>query len=172
MAVFAKKAKRTEFELPPAGVPIDAELMEVQDLGEVSGKFGSKPRLMFRWETTLLDKKGNPIEVREYFTNTLHEKGNLAPRIFSVTGEMPDPYDERYNLESLVGAKAQMVVKYNTSEDGTTYANVVSLIRQPTRKEAASDARVQWVNDAKKKPQKQTGLSSRSATPRRRPDCR
>jgi hypothetical protein len=35
MAVYAKPAKKTEYELPPEGVPIDATLVEVKDLGEV-----------------------------------------------------------------------------------------------------------------------------------------
>jgi hypothetical protein len=157
MALYARKAKRTEFELPPAGVPIDAELVEIQDLGEVEGRYGPKLRLMFRYKTSLMDKKREPIQVREFLTNTTDERGKLAPRIFSITGSMPDPSKD-YPLEPLVGAKVQIVCAHRTTEEGVTYANIASLIRQPTKKEAASEARVQRVIDAaKKKPKEENG---------------
>jgi hypothetical protein len=164
MAVYAKKQKKMEWELPPAGVPVNARLVEVEDLGERDGKYGRSPWVKFRWETALMGKNGLPIEVWEQFPNTLSEKGRLAARIFSITGEMPDPNDEHYDLSKLVGAEAVIVLKYNVKEDGTTYANIVNLIREPSKKEAAAEARVQRVIDASKKKQTKTGLSSRPAT--------
>jgi len=134
MAIYAKKAKQTEFELPPEGVPLDAELVEIEDLGEVA--FGSKPpkpRVKFFYSfTSLMDKKGFPIRIWEFFHNTLHEKGKMPPRIFSLTGKMPDPEDENFDLESLVGIKVQIVARHKTKEDGTTYPEIVSLVRRST----------------------------------------
>jgi hypothetical protein len=150
-ALYAKKAKKKQFEVPPEGVPIFATLADIEDLGEVTSQYGSKPRLMFRWDTVLSDKEGKPIQVREYLTNTLHEKGKLAPRIFSLTGRMPDPDDETYDLMALIGTRAQIVVKHHSSEDGTVFANITSVVRQLTKEEAASEARVQRVIDSSKK---------------------
>jgi hypothetical protein len=146
MTVIAKRAKKKQFEIPDEG-PCQAKLAEVRDLGEVqTGAYGSKPKVLFVWETDALDSKGNSMKVFERFTNTLHPMGRLAPRLKSITGELPDQ-DADLDLTALEGTQAQLIIEHNVTEDGT-YANIAAIVRQKTEKEAAEEARVRKAESA------------------------
>jgi len=139
MKVIAPKLEKKQYEIPPEG-PVRATLVEVQDKGLVSTGWGSKPKVLFVWDTELLTKDGEPIKVFERLTNTLHLQGRLSPRIRSLTGEIPDP-EEDYDLSSLEGTKATLVIVHNVTEEGT-YANIAAVIREMTAEEKAEEARV------------------------------
>ena len=115
----------------------------------VSTGWGSKPKVLFIWDTELVASDGSTIKVFEKFTNTLHPMGKLASRIKSLTGEFPDP-DQDYVLSDLAGIQAQLVIEHNKTEDGT-FANVVAVIRQKTPEEEAEEQRVKKVVGAVRK---------------------
>jgi hypothetical protein len=76
----------------------------------------------------------------------LHPMGRLAPRLKSITGELPDQ-DADYDLTALEGTQAQLIIEHNATEDGT-YANIAAIVRQKTEKEAAEEARVRKAESA------------------------
>jgi hypothetical protein len=151
--VIAKPAPKKQYEVPPEGT-CSATLAEVKDLGEVDTNFGKKFKVLFVWITDFMGADGTPIRVYERFSNTLHPKGNLSPRLKQITGEWPDQETE-FDLSALQGTRGQLVIQHNEADDGRVFANVTAFVRLPTPAEAAddarSDARVRKVIDAAKK---------------------
>jgi hypothetical protein len=150
MAVYAKKRIKKDYELAPEG-QIDATLIEVRDLGNVSTMYGAKPALLFVWETNLTGKDGDAIQVREQLNNTLHPMGRLAPRIKQITGEQPDD-SEDFDVSALEGTKAQLIIEHSVpDEEGRRYANIAAVVRYRTEAEKKSEERVARVINKVKK---------------------
>jgi hypothetical protein len=148
MSVVAKKMNKRKFEPAPEGAQ-PATLKEVKDLGEVDTSYGAKSKVRFDWELDEVNADGYPYLVFERFTNTLSARGRLAPRIKSLTGEMPDE-NEDYDLSSLEGTRVTLVIEHNVDAEGTTWANVAAVVRQKTEAEEAEEARVKKVASALK----------------------
>jgi hypothetical protein len=113
------------YEIPDEGVH-NATIVELKDLGEVKTTFGDKRRVMLKYRTEQLDSKGEPITVGESFNFTIGKGSRLVERIESLTGRRPS---RDYDLEELVGWKGQVVIQHK-DVDGTTYANVMSVLRK------------------------------------------
>jgi hypothetical protein len=114
-----------QFEMPDEGVH-EAEIVEVQDLGITKTAFGDKERVLLRYRIDQKGSDGEYLTVIESFNKTIGKNSRLAERIERLTGVMPT---QRYDLITLVGWKGTVVVAYNQS-NGTTYANIDSVIRK------------------------------------------
>jgi hypothetical protein len=113
------------YEIPDDGVH-NAEIVEVKDLGTVDTSFGAKHRVMLKYRTEQRDSKGESITVGESFNFTIGKGSRLADRVETLTGRRPS---RDYDLEELVGWKGQIVVQHK-DVDGTTYANVDTVLRK------------------------------------------
>jgi hypothetical protein len=117
-----------QFEILDEGVH-DAVLGAVQDLGEVVGQFGSKNKVRLVWVSNEPDSEGFAIIVLQSMTNSMHEKSTLRKTIKAILGR--DPGEGEFDLESLVGSQAQLVIAHNENE-GRTYANVTTVLKAKT----------------------------------------
>jgi hypothetical protein len=117
-----------QFEIVSEGV-VNAVLAAVQDLGEVTGQFGTKPKVRLVWLTNELASDGQQKIVMESMTNSLHEKASLTKRIRQITGQTPED-DGTFDLETPIGSQRQLVIEHNDASDGRTYANVQSVLKR------------------------------------------
>jgi hypothetical protein len=124
------------YELPDEGVH-NAELIDVQDLGIVSGsRYGDKRRIRFRYRVDQVDLQGERITVIESFNAALGKGSRLGARVVGLTGRHPG---NGYDLTQLIGWRGQIVIEHNDVGD-RTYANVTTALR----KKAATDDGVPW----------------------------
>ena len=134
------KYQQKTFELPPPGLH-RGRLVEIKDVSPAMNPQGEeKDRVRFVW-TLLhqLDSSGNPMKVFQTLNLSLHPRSFLSQTIGDITGQEPG---EEFDLDSLLGSEADLLIKHNSGSDGRTYANVVSILRPPTPAEAAEAQRV------------------------------
>lgn len=106
---------------------------DVVDLGEVQTAFGMKPMVRIDFEIEEINAKNKkPFGVGQRFGKTLSSKGRLRPFLESWRGrkftkeELGD-----FDLETLLGANAQIQIIHNFSDDGRTFANITSIMKLP-----------------------------------------
>ena len=133
MSMIVKRRKR-QFEIPKEG-QVFARLQQIKDLGIVDGNFGSKEKIAFVWQTAECGIGGEPLEVWQRLTKSLHPKSLLFKAIRQITGEDPG---EEFDLQTLVGVEVTLVIEHNEAED-VTYANVAAIVRPLTEDEKRSD---------------------------------
>jgi len=117
--------KDKEYERPDEGFH-EAILTEVKDLGVVKTAYGEKDRVRFTWTVEQLGKDGKPLTISQWFNKSRHKKAELPKAIVAITGRYPE---NGFDLESISGAKARLLVEHNTSEDGKVFANVAKIFR-------------------------------------------
>jgi hypothetical protein len=135
----------SNYETAPEGV-FWATLTEIkkQD-GQMIPK-GERDRVRFTFELDKTDSIGRPLKVFHTVPLNLHPKSMLSKLIFDLTGENPVP-DEDYELNDLLNAYVQLVLKHHHADKGKVYANIVSILRPPTPKEEAEEKRVAAVTN-------------------------
>lgn len=114
----------------PAGLH-SAVCVDVQDQGLKSTAYGEKHKVRIVWQIEALDQaKGRRFELSRVYTLSLHERAPLRKDLESWRGrkfteaELTGGFD----LEKLLGINCQLQAMHDTGDDGTTYANVVSVL--------------------------------------------
>ena len=145
-----KYAKTTNYLIAPEGIHW-ATLTEIKELDAKMTPSGEQNRVRFDFELDETDSIGRPLKAFQTVNLNLHPKSWLSKLIFDLTGEDPVP-DEDYELNDLLNARAQLVLKHNRADNGKVYANIVSILRPPTPKEEAEEKRVaeatNWIRQA------------------------
>ena len=131
-----------QYEIAPEGLA-DAELTEVVDLGMVKSFDGeTKPKVKIIWRLSSLNSRNFRHEIHQTLHASLHPRSALSQLIHDVTGQWPEAGVE-FNLDKLLGAKLQVVIRHNYSESNQrTYANIASIVRPLSPAEQAEEQRV------------------------------
>ena len=129
MAIIATKPNTNGTYTPaPEGVH-DAVCCDVADLGIVEttwqGETKSQHKVRIVWQLGTKMEDGRPYSIGRRYGLTLHEKSSLAKDLKSWFGKPPP---DNFDLEKLIGQNCQIVVTHN-ERDGTTYANVQSVLK-------------------------------------------
>ena len=102
---------------------------DVADLGVVEttwqGETKSQHKVRLVWQLAAKMEDGRPFSIGRRYGLTLHEKSSLAKDLKSWFGKPPP---DNLDLEKLIGQNCQIVVTHN-ERDGTTYANVQSVLK-------------------------------------------
>lgn len=141
MSIFVEPQQK-DYPIASAGL-YQAVCVDAVDLGIVETlKFGSltekesKHKVRLIWELdTIEPESGKPFTVSKAYNLSLHEKATLRKDLKSWRGRDMTPAEldakskGRFDVESVIGANAQILVAHNESRDGSrTYANVESLM--------------------------------------------
>lgn len=117
----------------PAG-PHSAVCVDVVDLGKQPNTFKDgalvhKCRLV--WQVAERKHDGKPYLVQKQYTASLHEKASLRKDLEAWRGK-PFTKEEAqgFDVERLIGAHCLLNVQH-VERNGSTYANVTSLMRLP-----------------------------------------
>lgn len=118
--------KKAEYEKATEGLH-NVTVTKVEDLGNVETKNGVKPfvRVVFTVNDQK-DKEGKAIEIFQRFTSSLGAKSFLT-KFLTQLGYTN--LGAEFDLEEIVGTKAQVVVEH-VEKDGQTYANIASVLKQ------------------------------------------
>lgn len=137
MSLTLSASNAVTFQPAPAGTWL-ARCFRVIDLGmqptEYQGKTTMKPKLMLSWE--LLDDEtkrddGGPMTIHKRYTASLSEKSRLRPDLESWRGKAFTPEElQAFEVRKLAGAYCLLGVVHS-EKNGTTYANVSSIIKPP-----------------------------------------
>src|SRR6185437_4476011 len=130
---FIVKAKpKSPWPLAPEGVHL-ATLIEVRDMGMVEGDYGPKHRARFVWE---IEHNGAKYRVFQSFNVSMDAKAHLRKAIADIIGRDPG---EKFDLDTLVGSVAPLVLGHDEGNNGITYANVRAIL-PPNRTPATAQA--------------------------------
>lgn len=115
--------KPKEFENLTEGLH-NVTITKVEDLGLQETNFGTKDqaRIVFT-ASDQKDKEGKAVDIWMKVNKTLGQKSTLG----KLLSALKIVADAEFDMNDLVGVKAQIVVQHNT-KDGKTYANVASVI--------------------------------------------
>lgn len=119
--IVAVTPKKTPWPLCPEGVHV-ASLIEVKDLGLVETNFGPKHRARFVWE---IEHEGASYRVFQAFNVSLDPKSHMRKAITEILGRDPG---SKFDLDTLVGSEARLVIGHDDGNDGITYANVRAVL--------------------------------------------
>lgn len=131
MPIIVKGGNGGTFAPAPAGLHqgvcvdvVDMGVMEVIYAGKT--KKQHKIRIIWQLDQTMEDLR--PFIVQKRYTASLHEKSTLRKELESWRGR-PFTSEELdgFDMERLLGANAQLNIQHAVKE-GTTYANVVTLV--------------------------------------------
>lgn len=132
MAIYAKAGPSYK---PAPGGAHSAVCCDVIDLGEIKVSYAGREKTQHKvrivWQIGELRDDGNPFTVSKRYTLSLHEKSSLRKDLESWRGR---PFTEQelqgFDLEVLLSVPALVNVIHQT-RDGSTYANVSSIMRLP-----------------------------------------
>ena len=132
MPIFTKAG--ASFVPAPAGTHcsvcvdvIDHGMLEVT----YQGKTQAKHKITIAWQIAEDMENGKPFLVRRRYTCSLHEKAALRGDLESWRGRaFTDQELEAFDLESLLSVGCLINVIHET-RNGSTYANVASVMRLP-----------------------------------------
>lgn len=127
--------EKNEFELTPAGTHI-ATCYRVVDLGTQLIVFKNETKkqhkIMLSWELT--DEKmtdGRPFSIHKHYTLSSNEKASLRKDLQAWRGlPFSDEDFGRFDIGVLIG-KACLIGIVHESKDGSTYANISSIMKLP-----------------------------------------
>jgi hypothetical protein len=132
MAILVTAGNSEKFEPAPPGLH-QAICVDVVDMGVLevtyAGQTKKQRKVRIVWQIDELMASGKPFIVQKRYTASLHEKATLRKELESWRGRpFTEEELEEFDLEAkLIGANAQVNVQH-TTKDGTTYANVVSVV--------------------------------------------
>lgn len=126
---FVISATSSNRSTAPAGVH-NAVCVDVINKGLMETKFGKKTKLVIRWELDAEDEgTGKRYVIGEMYSVSLHEKANLRKMLETWRGRKFTADELRgWDIETLIGVPCQLVVAHKDTDDGNTYANVVSVV--------------------------------------------
>jgi hypothetical protein len=134
------------FTPAPEGVH-NAVCVDLVDMGPVQTRWGMKPKVRLVWELdpetagTIEDgkQKGKRFIASKRYTPSLHEKAQLHKDLKAWRGRAFTPEElDRFDLEAVLGAPCKLVIQHD-EKDGTTYSNIVTIMKaDPKHKLIAS----------------------------------
>jgi hypothetical protein len=132
------KRYTSDFPIPDEGLH-EAELLAVRDLGLVKGYDGVlKPKVKLIWRLGSTGATGRPLQVHQTLNSSLHPQSALSKVIADILGKAPDPGAD-FELNALIGAKVELLIKHNRSEaTGRVFANVAQILRHASSVPARS----------------------------------
>jgi len=132
MSLLARRPTKT-FTVAPEGLWA-AVCVDVQDLGLQAGPYGAKHKVRLVWQLDVFDAEHDRrYDVARVYTLSLHERAALRKDLESWRGKkFTEKELDGFDLEKLLGVSAQLQVAQNLSDDGTTYANVLTVL-PPTK---------------------------------------
>jgi hypothetical protein len=107
-----------------------AVCVDVTPLKEYETEYGTKKKFKFAFEIALQDPSRDPSQPWVVFTRpmvpSLHEKAGLTKFLRDWFGRPLTPQEtQAFDVESLIGKSATLVIAHEQSADGTkTYANI------------------------------------------------
>jgi hypothetical protein len=121
--------KRAEREAAPEGLQ-QGVCCDVVDLGLRQTPWGPKEKVEIRWILDSADSKGRGFLVSGRYTNSLNEKATLRRHLEAWRGKKftQDEVKSGWDLEKLLGINGQLQIVHKLGEDGTTYANVHTIV--------------------------------------------
>jgi hypothetical protein len=114
-----------DYEILPEGV-YAAVLADIVDLGVVDTAFGPKEKVRFVWLTSEVDQEGRTMRAFQTFTKSLHEKATMTKTVKQITKV---PASGSFDLETLLGTQARLVIQHVEGKEGKVYANVTSILK-------------------------------------------
>ena len=116
------------YELADEGLH-NVVISRIDDVGLVETQNGTKDKAAIYF--TCLDQKakdGGDVDLRYLVNKVITDKSTLGKMLKALKIDTDDNFD----MDDLIGVKAQVVVQHNKAENGNTYANITSFI--PTRR--------------------------------------
>lgn len=134
MPLIATAGNTKQFTPAPAGVH-NGVCVDVVDLGLEPNKFDtSKPdvhkvRLIFEIDEENPDKPGERFTVATKFTLSINKKASLRKFLVPWRGrDFTEEEEKAFDVEKLLNVPCLIQVLHNVGEDGTTYANIASVM--------------------------------------------
>lgn len=128
MAIVININSGKDFEPVSEGVHA-AVLAEVVDKGICETAFGPKHKVMLVWLTDEADEDGKTKYVFQSFTASLHEKAGLRKAVKAIRGKDLGADEANFDVESLKGSQAQLVIQHNEAANGRVYSNVQAIMK-------------------------------------------
>ena len=116
------------YELADEGLH-NVVISRIDDVGLVETQNGMKDKAAIYF--TCLDQKakdGGDVDLRYLVNKVITDKSTLGKMLKALKIDPNDNFD----MDDLIGIKAQVVVQHNKAENGNTYANITSFI--PTKR--------------------------------------
>jgi hypothetical protein len=129
MSLIARRPQ-TARALAPAGIHA-AVCVDCQDLGQQTGAYGAKHKIRLVWQLDALDPEaGRRVEVARVYTLSLSERAALRKDLERWRGRAftDAELDLGFDLEKLIGVNCQVLVSHSLSDNGSTYADVDSVL--------------------------------------------
>jgi hypothetical protein len=114
-----------DYEILPEGV-YAAVLADIVDLGVMDTAFGPKEKVRFVWLTSEVDQEGRTMRAFQTFTKSLHEKATMTKTVKQIAKV---PASGSFDLETLLGTQARLVIQHAEGKEGKVYANVSSILK-------------------------------------------
>ena len=116
------------YELADEGLH-NVVISRIDDVGLVETQNGTKDKAAIYF--TCLDQKakdGGDVDLRYLVNKVISDNSTLGKMLAALKIDPNDNFD----MDDLIGIKAQVVVQHNKAENGNTYANITSFI--PTKR--------------------------------------
>ena len=116
------------YELADEGLH-NVVISRIDDVGLVETQNGTKDKAAIYF--TCLDQKakdGGEVDLRYLVNKVISDNSTLGKMLAALKITAGNNFD----MDDLIGIKAQVVVQHNKSENGNTYANITSFI--PTKR--------------------------------------
>jgi hypothetical protein len=128
MSLIARRPQAS-YALAPVGMH-PAVCVDIQNLGLQTGAYGQKHKVRLVWQLDALDDSGRRVEVARLYTLSLHERAALRQDLERWRGKKftDTELDAGFDLEKLLSVNCQVLVSHGQGGDGTTYANVDSVL--------------------------------------------
>lgn len=128
MTLMARRPPKT-YTQAPEGLH-RAVCVDVVNLGIVQGAYGPKHKVRIVWQLDAVDEThGRRYDVARVYALSLHERAALRKDLESWRGrKFTEQELDGFDLDKLLGANAQVQVTHDLSDDGTTYANVGTVV--------------------------------------------
>jgi|APCry1669189567_1035234.scaffolds.fasta_scaffold92455_1 hypothetical protein len=112
------------YELADEGIH-NVVITRIEDVGIVETQNGMKDKAAIYF--TCLDQKakdGGEVDLRYLVNKVITAKSTLGKLLAALKITAGDNFD----MDDLIGIKAQVVVQHNRAENGNTYANITSFV--------------------------------------------
>lgn len=129
MTPIIARRPRSTYTAAPEGLHA-AVCVDVVNLGIVAGAYGTKHKVRIVWQLDAQDDEhGRRFDVARVYTLSLHERAALRKDLESWRGKKFTEVElDGFDLEKLIGVNAQVAVTHDLGDDGTTYANVSTVV--------------------------------------------
>lgn len=127
MPIMARRPD-SDFEVCPEGLH-QAVAVDVVDRGVQTTRWGDRHQVMLVWQVDAVDSRSRRFQIRNVYTNSLFEKAALRKDLEAWRGRrFTDDELKGFDLETLIGANAQIQVVHHIGETGSCYANLGAIV--------------------------------------------